>query len=105
MRCRPRANGSLDFGDAIRLLKTGKLLARAGWNRYGMWLIFVKGGQPTMRPGTVYAKALGEYGDQDGHIDQIAIDPHIDMFTADQTMQPGWVASQADMLAEDWGIV
>jgi hypothetical protein len=70
-----------------------------------MWIVLQPGGQPTLRPGSVYAKVLSEYGDKDGVINQIHIDSHIDMFTAQGTMQPGWLASQADMLAEDWGVV
>lgn len=48
------------------------------------------------REGTPYAKA---------GIEVVDINPHIDMFTAQGTMQPGWLASQADMLADDWRIV
>jgi hypothetical protein len=98
-------NWCYNFGDALYFLKAGQKLARAGWNGKGMWIILIRGGQPSMRPGSAYAEALGEYAASDGIVDQIAIDSHIDMFTAGQTMQPGWLASQADMLAEDWGIV
>jgi hypothetical protein len=31
--------------------------------------------------------------------------PCIGMKTAQGTMQPGWLASQADMLASDWEVV
>ncbi len=34
----------------------------------------------------------------------MTINGHVDMFTADGKMQPGWLASQTDMLACDWGI-
>jgi hypothetical protein len=47
---------------------------------------------------TPYAAALG-----DGTT--CTINPHIDMFTATGEMQPGWLASQTDMLANDWQIV
>ena len=33
------------------------------------------------------------------------LNPHIDMRTADGTMVIGWLASQTDMLAEDWVVV
>lgn len=95
----------LTFGQALEFLKAGHKVAREGWKGKGMWLILQPGGQPSMRPGSVYAEALGEYAATDGIVEQIAIDSHIDMFTADQTMQPGWTASQADMLSEDWGVV
>jgi len=32
-------------------------------------------------------------------------EPVICMYTANQTIQPGWLASQADILAEDWNVV
>lgn len=31
--------------------------------------------------------------------------PYFAMFTADRKWQPGWLASQTDMLADDWMIV
>ena len=44
----------------------------------------------------------------DGYFDDeygLPLDPYITMKTAGETMQPGWLASQADMLAEDWLIL
>ena len=61
-----------------------------------MWLILQSGSELTVRDSTCYHNA---------GIRDIVIDPHIDMFTAGGTMQPGWLASQADMLAEDWAII
>jgi len=97
MRNYPRENGSLDFGDAIRLLKAGKQVSRAGWNGKGMWLVLQKGSRTAidLPVGSAYHKA---------GLTTVAIDSHIDMYTAGGTMQPGWLASQADMLAEDWCI-
>ena len=86
-----------DFGDAIRLLKAGFKVAREGWNGKGMWLIYVLGSNcEKCREGSPYKNA---------GLDFVQIDSHIDMFTAGKTIQPGWLASQADMLAEDWCIV
>lgn len=82
----------MDFGDAIRALKDGKSVARKGWNGKNMHIYLedmfrfpVKGG--------VYAGTERKY------------DPVIVMFTAQGTHQPGWLASQADMLASDWDVV
>jgi len=91
----------MDFGEAIRALKAGSRVSRAGWNGKGMWLILVPG-TPAVQPreGTIYAKAGIEVCD---------ILPHIDMWTvnadARRAMLPGWLASQSDMLAEDWETV
>lgn len=38
-------------------------------------------------------------------MDEIEICPHIDMKTADNKLVIGWLASQTDMLAEDWNVV
>jgi hypothetical protein len=89
---------AMTFGHALVALKQGLKVARAGWNGKGMWIILVPGNFG-IRPvaGTPYSKA--------GLTADVDIDPHMDMFTAGGSMQPGWLASQADMLAEDWVIV
>lgn len=89
---------NLDFGWALLQLKTGSKVCRSGWNGKGMWLIYVPG-SPNIKPvaGTPYSKA--------GIENEVTINPHIDMMTATGEMQPGWLASQTDMLAEDWQIV
>ena len=79
----------LTFGDALDLLKAGKRVARAGWNGKGMWLVLLRlRAEPTDLAirGTPIR----------------AMPPCIGMFTAQGEMQPGWLASQPDMLAEDW---
>ena len=100
-----RCTTGMTFGHAIEALKKGLKVARAGWNGKGMWLMMINGSNPRFTPGSQYAEALGEFGDSAGNVEQIPINPHIDMFTADQCMQPGWLASQTDMLADDWCIV
>jgi hypothetical protein len=88
----------LTFGLAIEALKMGKRVARAGWNGKGMWLVLDPGSVVgEVREGSVYHKA--------GIIGALVINPHIDMKTATGEMQPGWLASQTDMLACDWCIV
>lgn len=84
------------FGWAIQMLQEGHKVQRAGWNGKGMWLILQSGSQVELREGSCYYNA---------GLRNVTIDPHIDMFTAGGTMQPGWLASQADMLALDWCIV
>lgn len=88
-----------DFGQALNLLKEGKRVARLGWNGKGMWLALT--GESSIpakdaRSGAVLAKAKHEPGEL------IVIRAHIDMRTADGSIQCGWLASQTDMLATDW---
>lgn len=79
----------MTFGEALEELKYGKRVARAGWNGKGMWLVLINPGN------AMHTSAAGSFDMQ----------PCIGMKTADNVMQPGWLASQADMLAEDWEIV
>ena len=89
----------MNFGQAIDALKHGKKVARQGWNGKGMWLILVPGSEVTLREGSPYANALPE------HV-SVEILPHIDMWTTNasgrRAMLPGWLASQTDMLSDDW---
>lgn len=87
---------TLDFGAAIIALKAGKKVARSGWNGKGMFLFLVPGSTfKVNRP-----PLLGIY--EEGV--EINYCPHIDMKTADDKVVP-WLASQTDVLAEDWTII
>lgn len=85
----------MDFGEAIRKLKEGRKVCRPGWNGKNMWLIYVPGSSVDTTLGSPYRNA--------GLI-QANLNPHIDMMTATGQMQPGWLASQTDMLSDDWEI-
>ena len=91
-----RVTSGMTFGLAIEALKNGYKVARSGWNCKGMWLILQTSSEVTLREGTCYHKA---------GLKHVKVDPHIDMFTAAGTMQPGWLASQADILSDDWQII
>lgn len=78
----------MNFGQAIESLKNGSRVVREGWNGKGMWLHLVD----TNIRGTL---KTGESVQQT---------PYIEMKTADNKLVP-WLASQTDMLAEDWEIV
>ena len=86
----------MDFGDAIKAVKQGNKIARMGWNGKGMFLFLV--------PGSTFivnrAPLLGIYPEGT----EINYCPHIDMKTADDKIVP-WLASQSDVLAEDWIIL
>jgi hypothetical protein len=92
----------MNFGEAIEELKSGKKVSRVGWNGKGMWIILVQGTPDAkLHKNTSYQDAL--------QTDHCEILPHIDMWTVDSNgrhaMQPGWLASQTDMLSEDWCII
>jgi hypothetical protein len=93
-----RPTDGITFGMAIEALKLGERVARAGWNGKGMWLV--------LDPGSIVSEArVGSAYHRAGITGAFAINGHIDMKTATGEMQPGWLASQTDMLADDWQIV
>lgn len=68
----------MNFGQAIEHLKNGGKVQRSGWNGKGMYL-------ELQRPDAGSKMTL----------------PYIFMFTADKNFVP-WLASQTDILSEDW---
>lgn len=87
--CVQRTEPRLTFGAALERLKSGDRVAREGWNGKGMWLVLIKPGN------AMHRSSAGVYD----------MKPCIGMKTAQGDMQPGWLASQADMLADDWVVV
>lgn len=91
----------MDFGKAIKALKEGKKVARTGWNGKGMFLWL----KPAGVVNSEWCKDPVLKSIADGNGGQIEALGTICMFTAQKTIVSGWVASQADMLSEDWVIV
>lgn len=89
-------NKMMNFGQAIAALKDGLKVARSGWNGKGMFLFLVPGSSFQVNR----APLLGIYPEGA----TINYQPHIDMKTAQDMVVP-WVASQSDVLAEDWALV
>ncbi|MGL5582744.1 MAG: DUF2829 domain-containing protein [Cetobacterium sp.] len=88
----------MDFGKALEALKQGKKVARTGWNGKGMWLILV--------PDSSQIRPVTDTTHSNVDITQnVNTNSYVEMFNADGPMQPGWLASQTDMLADDWEIV
>lgn len=90
-----REASGLPFGLAVEALKKGGRVARAGWNGKGMWLALIPGDQWGIG-------GQAPYDTPDAPHVQHA--PFIGMKTADDKFVP-WLASQTDVLAEDWSIV
>lgn len=72
----------MNFSEALMQLRQGKHLRRRGWNGQGMHIELYPG---ATRP------------------DGLWLQPHILMRTVQGTMVP-WLASQSDLLAEDWEV-
>lgn len=90
--------GPMDFGWALRLMKQGGRVARHGWNGKGMYLWMLPAATVKAewcREPHLKAKAEANGG-------EIECLGSIRMMTADGKVLTGWLASQTDMLAEDW---
>jgi hypothetical protein len=88
----------LTFGDAISSLKLGLKVARKGWNGKGMYLFLICAEANASSIKDFYAGGMPVVGL-----------PSIGMYTVDSTGRKaflnGWLASQTDMLSEDWMVV
>lgn len=93
---------NMTFGLAIEAMKKGFKVARKGWNGKGMFIYLVEGSllHPNMLKNEC-AKHLLPVSEGT----RIRIGSHIDMKAADGSVVIGWLASQTDLLAEDWKIV
>lgn len=88
----------MNFGDALAALKQGARVARHGWNGKGMFVYHVPAASyPAHR--NVQGTMLGVFPD-----DMVPYGAYLAMKTAQDTVVP-WLASQTDVLAEDWIIV
>ena len=83
----------MDFGKAIQLLKEGKRVQRQGWNGKNQYI--------ELAYNISYINPLGEIT----NAEHDAIGNKAIAFVGTSGVQLGWLASQADMLAEDWRIV
>lgn len=81
---------TFSFGEAIKYLKRGMKVARKGWNGKKQYI--------QLATGISYKTANGEVV----NCEHDAIGNKAVAFVGTSGVQMGWLASQADMLAEDW---
>lgn len=86
----------MNFGKALEALKDGMRVTRKGWNGKDQFLFLVKGDTLEYATNANLSCLLHK---EVPHSDVIAIK------TTSGVVQVGWLASQTDMLAEDWEIV
>ncbi len=87
---------SKGFGWAIKQLKAGYRVCRQGWNGKGMWLAYQQGYPEGIPINSNTAEATGI-----PHGTVCKFRPYVVMRTVQADFVP-WVASQSDILAEDW---
>lgn len=84
----------MSFGHALELLKRGYAVAREGWNGKGQFVFIASEFEFVTK---VNLEAFQESG--------VNVDKSICMLNAQGDVVVGWLASQTDMLSEDWYMV
>lgn len=90
-----RPVSGLSFGLAVEALKLGKRVTRTGWNGKGQYVILIPGDHLARSAGYGFGEAIGEF----------SFGSVMALKNAQNIMQPGWVPSQGDVLADDWKIL
>lgn len=80
----------MDFGEAIKKVKAGYKIQREGWNGKEQYV--------ELASSVSYVNAQGKIV----NVEHAAIGNKALAFVGTSGVQLGWLASQADMLAEDW---
>ncbi|MBU1081641.1 MAG: DUF2829 domain-containing protein [Spirochaetes bacterium] len=96
----PDGSTGFSFGAALSYMQEGRLVRRQGWNGKGMHIAMAGGYPRGVLASMDAARCMGaELGDE------IKVRPYIVMKDAQGFMVCGWLASQTDMLADDWEVV
>ena len=108
------------FGDALEAVKQGKRAARVGWNGKGMFIFMRPADELNVEfvvdkmkslPQSVKDYYLQDIINEKGERvsveenDNVKFTAYLCMKAADGSIVNGWLASQTDMLAEDWVIL
>ena len=86
----------MDFGQALTAIKAGSRITRDGWNGRGMFVVY-QAGYPDGIP--INANTATATGIPQGTVCRFR--PYLMMRTVDGDFVP-WLASQTDLLADDW---
>lgn len=98
-----RKRNELTFGEAVEFAKEGNRIARIGWNGKDMFVF--------QRPGDVLSSDfLPNVKSLPGSVKKFMIKqernitflPYLCMWSAQGEVVNGWLASQTDVLAQDW---
>lgn len=104
------------FGQAIEALKQGKRVARQGWNGKGMF-IFERPADELEYSFIEKVKSLPQSvkdflrnkalitEDSSSDLPKVKFGAYLCMYAADGSIVNGWLASQTDMLSNDWCIL
>ena len=93
----------MDFGVALMNLKEGRRAARKGWNGKGMYVFLAT--DVSFHTKADLGEFNSEHSEECSELNSVEVGDMLVLRTAQGALQPGWLASQADMLAEDWVIL
>lgn len=93
----------MNIGEAIQEMKNGEKCARKGWNGKDMFVVYMP--PLTLPPYSSHRKVNDRTAKHIGEDTPLQSLGYFAMFTADKKWQPGWLASQSDLLADDWEVV
>jgi hypothetical protein len=109
-----------NFGQAIEALKQGKRVAREGWNGKGMFIFERPADELPLKMVVQQVKSLPQSVKDFFHLNcndadggpipleegkPVKFGSYLCMYAADGSIVNGWLASQTDMLSEDWCIL
>lgn len=100
------------FSAALDAVKTGRRIARQGWNGKGMFVFLNKGahraGPEHGGPEEAWPRLIGGVSAdlfEKGDFGIVTRLPNLNMKSATGAVVTGWLASQTDLLADDWCIL
>lgn len=93
----------MKFGEAIECARSGKRIAREGWNGKGMY-VYMTRAHPVSADAWI-ERSLSHITEAEYERGYVIVEGHLDMMNAQGHRVIGWLASQTDMLADDWYVV
>ena len=94
-----RGRKRMDFSKALEAMKSGGRVQRAGWNGKDMWIALGDGG--VTEAGKFWNRHSKAFAESQPNKSAEVL-PYFLMKTADNKILMGWLASQTDLIAEDW---
>lgn len=87
---------NISFSYALDALKRGGRIARKGWNGKGMYVFLAD---------NVEFSTEADISEFENSEDGVYTSEMMVLRTAQGTFQPGWLATQSDILADDWYVL
>lgn len=91
--CTIANEGAWSFGKALEAMKEGKRVTRTNWNGKGQYVFIAD---------NVEFHTDADISEFSGPDVAVFVAPMFVLRTAQGNLQPGWLATQSDLLAEDW---